>query len=61
MDLDISSLWSWTIPLWGLFLIVLFLGGVLTQPTVLESISQAGGAVKTVRAMGRRVRFAADV
>jgi hypothetical protein len=34
MDLDISSLWSWTVPLWGLFVIVLFLGGVLREPAV---------------------------
>ena len=34
MDLDISSLWSWTLPLWGLFVIVLFLGGVLREPLV---------------------------
>ena len=42
MDLDLSALWSWTVPLWGLFLIVLFLGGVLTQDTVLESIMTGG-------------------
>jgi hypothetical protein len=38
MDLDTSALWSWTIPLWGLFVLVLFLGGVMVGPTVLESI-----------------------
>jgi hypothetical protein len=27
--LDLSSLWSWTIPLWGLFVIVLYLAGEL--------------------------------
>jgi len=42
--MDFTSLWSWTIPLWGLFVILFFLGGVLTQPVVLESIKQAGGA-----------------
>jgi hypothetical protein len=60
MDLDLSSLWSWTIPLWGLFVLVLFLGGVLTQETVLEGLplpSMAGGA----RRMKKSVRFAADV
>ena len=35
MELDLSSLWSWTIPLWGLFLIVLFLAGVLAEGVVL--------------------------
>jgi hypothetical protein len=38
MELDLSSLWSWTIPLWSLFLIVAFLGGVLTTPVVLMGI-----------------------
>jgi hypothetical protein len=36
MDLDISSLWSWTLPLWSLFLLVLFLGGVVSDTVVLE-------------------------
>ncbi len=51
MDLDISSLWSWTIPLWGLFVIVFFLGGVLTQETVLDALPAmvGGGRRKTVR------------
>jgi len=52
MDLDISSLWSWTIPLWGLFVLVLFLGGILTQETVLDGIQHGGAALK------KRVRFA---
>jgi hypothetical protein len=46
MDLDISSLWSWTLPLWGLFVIVLFLGGVLREPMVLTVpglVAAAGG------------------
>jgi hypothetical protein len=54
MDLDFSSLWSWTIPLWGLFLIVLFLGGVLMGPVVIRGISEQAGGV-------RRVRFAPGV
>jgi len=41
MELDLSSLWSWTIPLWSLFLIVAFLGGVLTTPVVLIGIGSA--------------------
>lgn len=52
MDLDISSLWSWTLPLWGLFLIVLFLGGVLGDDAVLEAIPQGGGA-RSGRKFGR--------
>jgi hypothetical protein len=47
MDLDISSLWSWTLPLWGLFVIVLFLGGVLREPMVLTvPVARGGGATK---------------
>lgn len=52
MDLDFSSLWSWTIPLWGLFVLVLFLGGVMMEVPVLESIQSAvqrGGSSKRVR------------
>lgn len=51
MDLDVSSLWTWTLPLWGLFVIVLFLGGVLTDTAILEGISSPmkGGAAKRVR------------
>jgi|Laugrespbdmm15sd_2_1035082.scaffolds.fasta_scaffold30396_3 hypothetical protein len=59
MDLDLSSLWSWTIPLWGLFVLVLFLGGVLTQETVLEGLplpAMVGG-----RRTKKSVRFASDV
>lgn len=59
MEIDFSSLWSWTVPLWGLFLLILFLGGVLTQPVVLEGVQSvstvmAGGAKKH----GKSVRFA---
>jgi len=43
MDLDISSLWSWTIPLWGLFVIVFFLGGILTQEMVLDALPTMNG------------------
>lgn len=55
MDLDLSALWSWTVPLWGLFVLVLFLGGVLVAPTILEGIpvaaavTQSGGGRKSVR------------
>jgi hypothetical protein len=54
MDLDLSSLWTWTIPLWGLFVIVLFLGGVLTDTVILEGIAPPlkGGARGE-----KRVRF----
>jgi hypothetical protein len=57
MDLDISSLWSWTLPLWGLVLIILFLGGVVTHPPIMQGLeknefTQEGGARK------KRVRFA---
>jgi hypothetical protein len=32
MEIDFSSVWTWTLPLWALVVIVAFLGGVLTQP-----------------------------
>lgn len=61
MEIDFSSLWSWTVPLWGLFLLILFLGGVLTQPVVLEGVQSvstvmAGGA--TGKKHAKIVRFA---
>ena len=49
--MDFSSLWTWTLPLWGLFLIVLFLGGVLTESVVLQGVARGGarGPKKQVR------------
>ena len=50
--MDFSSLWSWTVPLWGLFLIVLFLGGVLSERVVLEgepAEAPAKGGARKVR------------
>ena len=65
MELDISSLWSWTLPLWGLVLIILFLGGVITHPTVMQTLGptefQSGGAREAKETKGskqKRVRFA---
>ncbi len=63
MDMDFSGLWSWTVPLWGLFALVLFLVGVLNTPVVIEGImpSVAPAAAATVMAGGARkkqVRFA---
>ena len=50
MELDTSALWSWTIPLWGLFVLVLFLGGVLRAPVILQALpDHVGGASKRVR------------
>lgn len=47
MELDTSALWSWTIPLWGLFVLVLFLGGVLRAPVILQGLpNHVGGAIK---------------
>lgn len=44
MDIDFSSIWSWTIPLWGMFVLVLFLGGILADPPILVgSALQTGG------------------
>jgi len=51
--MDFSSLWSWTVPLWGLFLIVLFLGGVLSERVVLEGEPVTRGGARE----NRKVRF----
>jgi len=48
-ELDLSSLWSWTIPLWSLFLILLFLVGVAGLPIELQAVAEwkaAGGGAK---------------
>lgn len=46
-DLDFSSVWSWTVPLWGMFVLVLFLGGVLANPPALMGAPvQAGGGAR---------------
>jgi hypothetical protein len=59
MDIDLGGLWSWTVPLWGLFAIVFILGGVLTTPVKLVSLekvmapsSMAGGGTK----VGKKTR-----
>jgi hypothetical protein len=41
-DIDFSGLWSWSLPLWGLFVLVLFLVGVLRAPIILEGIMPSG-------------------
>ena len=70
-DIDFSGLWSWSLPLWGLFILVLFLVGVLRAPIVLEGIMPAAAVAVVTSAAGppvmeggartrkdRRVRFA---
>lgn len=54
MDIDFSGLWSWTVPLWALFLLVLFLVGVLNTPVIIEGImpSIAPATVAAVSAVG---------
>ena len=73
-DLDLSSLWNWTIPLWALFLIILFLCGILGQQVVLQSLEGIMPALPSLPSLPslssepatqsgsgrpRRVRFAA--
>jgi hypothetical protein len=69
-DLDLSSLWNWTIPLWALFLIILFLCGILGQQVVLQSLDGIMTALPSLPSLSsepstqsgsgrRRVRFAA--
>jgi len=51
-DLDISSLWTWILPLWSLFLIALFMMYAMGEEVVLKAI---GGNKK------RRVRFSDEL
>jgi len=51
MEIDLSPLWSWVLPLWGLFVLALMFVGSLLAPTVIPAI-HVGGA----RAL-KRVRF----
>jgi len=39
MDLDLGGLWSWTVPLWGLFVLVLFLGGLMRAPITITGLT----------------------
>jgi hypothetical protein len=48
-ELDLSALWSWIIPLWSIFLIVAFLGGVLITPIALQHVRTP--AAKTAHAV----------
>ena len=52
-EIDFSSVWSWTLPLWGLAVLILFLGGALTEepdliryvkPTPPRQDNQTGGS-----------------
>ena len=54
MDLDISSLWSWTLPLWGLFVIVMFLGGILSESQVIMGGLIIGASAQALMGGGRR-------
>ncbi len=56
-DLDFSGLWSWTLPLWGLFIFVMFLGAVLVEPTILQGVQSGGGR----RGGSKQVRWAVGV
>jgi len=55
MDLDLGGLWSWTVPLWGLFVLVLFLGGMMTAPIVLTPLT-GGGGVRRETTSSRKYR-----
>ena len=52
-ELDLSSIWSWTLPLWGLFLVTVFMGSLLTETSVLEAIP-ASASAKTIATGGSR-------
>lgn len=55
MDIDFSGIWSWTVPLWLLFILVLFLVGVLRAPIILEGILGTGSAAAAVAAVAATV------
>jgi hypothetical protein len=46
MDLDIGALWTWTLPLWGLFALILYLVGISISPAVIPdlSVTRGGGS-----------------
>ena len=59
-ELDIGSLWTWTVPLWGLLVIVVFLLGILSESVILESLpvnNPVAVAAAMVGSGRRRVRF----
>jgi len=59
MELDMGSLWTWTVPLWGLLVIVFFLVGVLSETVILKGLGTAIPAVMAGGGGGRKrqVRF----
>lgn len=59
MDIDFSGIWSWTVPLWLLFILVLFLVGVLRAPIILEGILGAGSSASSAVATVATVAAAA--
>lgn len=49
-DIDFSGLWTWTLPLWALFVLVLFLVGVLRAPIILEGILPSAAPIAAAAA-----------
>ena len=37
-ELDLGSIWTWTVPLWGLLVIVVFLVGVLSESVIFQAL-----------------------
>jgi hypothetical protein len=60
MEIDFSGLWSWTLPLWALFLLVLFLVGVLNVPIILQGIVPGAAPVAAVAAASASAAAAAS-
>ena len=59
-ELDIGSLWTWTVPLWSLLVIVIFLVGVLSESVILQSLpvnNPVAVAAAMVGSGRKRVRF----
>lgn len=45
MEMDLTGLWTWTVPLWGLGLMVFVLAAILTSPA--EIITRIPGYTPT--------------
>lgn len=50
MEMDLSSLWSWTLPIWSLILLIFFLVGVQIQEVVYPV--HVGGSIGGARQEG---------
>lgn len=58
MDLDLTGLWTWTVPLWGLGALVLFLVAIMMEPaniiTALPTTANNGIELMAAAAAGMK-------